>query len=226
MNRIWRRLLETLRRDFIAGLLVIVPVGFTILGVLWGIEQLDKLVLPRAFSFLGFEARQPPLVGVIVTMGLILLSGALARSFLGRWFIHYWERTIDRIPVARSLYAVLKQFMEAIFDASSREGFNRVVLVEYPRRGMWCYAFTTGRVGRRIPDLPESLIKIFIPSTPNPTTGYFLILPADEVVETGLSVEEAFKLIISAGIGGEDEVRLGEAGPIPAAESALSESPR
>ena len=225
MKSIWGRLLETLRRDFVAGLLVIVPVGFTILGVLWGIEQLDKLVLPRAFSFLGFEARQPPLVGVIVTMGLILLSGALARSFLGRWFIHYWERSVDRIPVARSIYAVLKQFMEAIFDGGSR-GFNRVVLVEYPRRGMWCYAFTTGLVGRRIPDLPESLIKIFIPSTPNPTTGYFLILPADEVVETGLSVEEAFKLIISAGIGGEAEVRVSQVGPAAGTASTLSESPR
>jgi uncharacterized membrane protein len=225
LKRIWGRLLETLRRDFVAGLLVIVPVGFTILGVLWGVEQLDKLVLPRVFSFLGFEARQPPLAGVIVTMGMILVAGALTRSFLGRWFIRNWESTIDRIPVARSLYAVLKQFMEAIFG-SSRDGFRRVVLVEYPRTGVWCYAFTTGLVDQQIPGLPESLIKIFIPSTPNPTTGYFLLLAASEVVDTGLSVEEAFKLIISAGIAGEGEVRLSEAGPVPAAPGTQSESPR
>ena len=204
MQGFWSQLLEALRRNFVAGLLVIVPVGFTILGVLWGIDQLDKLILPKVFGFFGLEGHQPPLAGVLVTLGLILLGGALARSFLGRGFIRIWERLIDRVPIARSIYSVLKQFMEAIFGLRSRQGFNRVVLVEYPRRGIWCYAFTTGNVDPPIDGLPKGLIKLFIPSTPNPTTGYYLMVPDDDLVDTGLTVEQAFKLIISAGIASPD----------------------
>jgi len=196
----WRQLLEALRRDFVAGLLVIVPVGFTVLGVLWAIDRLDQLVLPKVFGFFGLEGHQPPLAGVFVTLGLILLGGALARSFLGRGFIRIWERLIDRVPVVRSIYSVLKQFMEAIFGMRSRDGFNRVVLIEYPRKGIWCYAFTTGDIDGEIPGLPAALTKLFIPSTPNPTTGYYLMAPTADLVDTGLSVEQAFKLIISAGI--------------------------
>lgn len=212
MNRIWRRIVDTLRRDFVAGLLVIVPVGFTILAVLWGYEQLDSLILPRVFAFLGMETRQPPFVGVIATVSLILLAGALTRSFLGRGFISGWESLIDRVPIARSVYSVLKQFMEAVFSTNSRDGFRRVVLLEYPRRGLWCYAFTTGRVYEPIPGLPDELTKVFIPSTPNPTTGYFLLIPESELVDTGLSVEDAFRVIISAGIATADgELHAGEA---------------
>ena len=228
MRTLWRRVVETLRRDFVAGLLVIVPVGFTILGVLWGIDQLDKLVLPKVFNAVGLKGSQPPFVGVIVTLSLILLAGALTRSFLGRWLIRVWERLIDRIPVARSLYAVLKQFMEAIFGTTARRGFNRVILLEYPRKGLWCYGFTTGHVEQPIHGLPqEELTKVFIPSTPNPTTGYFLMIPEADVVETGLSVEEAFKLIISAGIATSDGDPLKlQREPLPAGAAALSESPR
>jgi hypothetical protein len=113
---------ETLRRDFVAGLLVFVPVGFTILGVLWILRQLDNLVLPQVFRALGLEGRQPPLVGVIATLALILLFGALTRSFVGRTFIRLWERTVKRIPIARSLYTVLKQFMEAVFGTKGSTG--------------------------------------------------------------------------------------------------------
>jgi len=200
----WSQFLEALRRNFVAGLLVIVPVGFTILGVLWGIDQLDQLILPKVFGFFGLEGHQPPLAGVLVTLGLILLGGALARSFLGRGFIRIWERLIDRVPIVRSIYSVLKQFMEAIFGMRSRAGFNRVVLVEYPRHGIWCYAFTTGEVDPPISGLPGQLVKLFIPSTPNPTTGYYLMVPEADLVDTGLTVEEAFKLIISAGIATPD----------------------
>ena len=214
MRRIWRRILETLRRDFVAGLLVIIPVGFTVLAVIWGFNQLDKLILPKIFSFFGMGTRQPPFVGVIATLSLIFLAGALTRSFLGRGFIRLWERLIERVPIARSVYSVLKQFMEAVFDTTSREGFRRVVLLEYPRKGLWCYAFTTGSVNRQIPGLPSQLTKIFIPSTPNPTTGYFLLVPEADLVETGLSVEDAFRVIISAGIAsGDDDLHAGAQGP-------------
>jgi uncharacterized membrane protein len=192
---------ETLRRDFVAGLLVFVPVGFTILGVLWILRQLDNLVLPQVFRALGLEGRQPPLVGVIATLALILLFGALTRSFVGRTFIRLWERTVKRIPIARSLYTVLKQFMEAVFGTKGSTGnFRRVVLIEYPRRGIYSYAFVTGRVTSPNDGLPDGLLQVFVPSTPNPTTGYFLLVPEQDATETGLGVEEAFRLIISAGI--------------------------
>jgi uncharacterized membrane protein len=147
-RRIWRRLIETVRRDFIAGLLVFVPVGFTILGVLWIIDQLDQLVLPRIFSALGMQASQPRAIGALVTLCVILLAGALTRSFIGRAALLLWERIVSRIPVARSLYSVLKQFMETVFG-SAGEGaqFNRVVLVEYPRKGIHSYAFVITKRG-------------------------------------------------------------------------------
>lgn len=221
MRGIWRRIVETLRAGFVAGLLVIVPIGFTLLAVAWIIDRLDNLVLPQVFRFLGMEAQQPPFVGLIVTLCVIFLGGVLTRSFVGRWALRIWEHAIDRVPIARSLYAVLKQFMEAVFTEKRLDGFKRVVLIQYPRPGIWSYAFVTGRVSQTIPGIPcvpGDLVKVFVPSTPNPTTGYFLILPAADTLDTGLSVEEAFKLIISAGIAtGTGEVRLGPREPQPAA---------
>ena len=200
LNKIWRWIVDRLRRDFIAGLLVFVPVGFTVLGVLWLIDTLDDLVLPRIFKFLGLEGSPPRFVGTLVTIGLILTAGALTRSFVGRGALRLWERLVDRIPIARSLYAVLKQFMQAVVGVNAVANFDRVVLVEYPRRGIYTYAFVTGDNRMRVSGLPENLVKVFVSSTPNPTTGYFLLIPEDELLETSLSVEEAFKLIVSAGI--------------------------
>ena len=204
-SRFWRKVWAAIQRDFIAGLLVFVPVGFTILGILWIVRQLDQLVLPRVFGAVGMEATQPPLVGMVVTLSLILLAGALTRSFIGRAALVLWERLVQRIPVAGSLYSVLKQFMETVFSGSTEgTNFRRVVLIEYPRRDIWSYAFVTGRV----PPDPETgdgpLVKVFVPSTPNPTTGYFLLVPEEDAEDTGLTVDEAFRLIISAGIAGEE----------------------
>jgi uncharacterized membrane protein len=201
LRRIWRRVIETLRRDFVAGLLVIVPAGFTVLAVLWIVEQLDSLVLPRVFRFIGMPERQPPFVGVIATLCVILLAGALTRSIVGRSALGMWEGIVDRIPVARSLYTVIKQFMEAVFQAAGAEReFSRVILIQYPRKGIYSYAFVTGRVEAGPEQLPPGMLKVFVPSTPNPTTGYFLLVSEAESLATGLSVEEAFKLIFSAGV--------------------------
>ena len=213
MRGIWRRVVATLRRDFVAGLLVSVPVGFTILGLYWIVDQLDRLVLPKIFASFGLETRQPPFVGAVLTLALVLVAGALTRSFIGRGALHLWERAIERVPIARSLYSVLKQFMEAIFGRSEAGDFQRVVLIEYPRRGVWSYAFVTGRMNRTYPGMPERMATIFIPSTPNPTTGYFLMLPEEDLIETGLSVEDAFRLIISAGMAtGEEPKALEKTG--------------
>jgi uncharacterized membrane protein len=184
---------------------VFVPVGFTILGVLWIIDQLDGIVLPRIFGALGMETSQPRAIGALVTLCVILLAGALTRSFIGRAALLLWERIVYRIPVARSLYSVLKQFMETVFgSAGSGPNFRRVVLVEYPRQGIYSYAFVTGRTESLPGSGGRPMLKIFVPSTPNPTTGYFLLIPESDAVETGLTVDEAFRLIISAGIATQE----------------------
>ena len=132
---LWQRVGATLRRDFLAGLLVFIPVGFTILSILWIVEQLDQLVLPKVFDFLGFEGRVP-FLGVVTTLAAILLAGALTRSFIGRAVLRFWERLVDRIPVARSLYSILKQSTEAFIGTGpSSRNYRRVVLIEYPRKG-------------------------------------------------------------------------------------------
>ena len=145
-KRLRSRLVTILRRNFVAGLLVFVPVGFTLFGVMWILDQLDHLVLPRIFRALGLETGPPRFAGVLVTIGAILFVGLLTRSFLGRWALSAWERVIDRVPIARSLYSVLKQFMQAVVgEGAYGESFQRVIIIEYPRRGLYSYAFVTGR---------------------------------------------------------------------------------
>jgi uncharacterized membrane protein len=195
-----REISDTLRRNFVAGLLAFVPTVATIVGVLWVLAQLDGLILPKFYRFFGMEAEQPRFVGILVTLGVIFLVGALARSLVGRTLLGMWESLIDRIPVARSLYLVLKQFMEAIFTQSGHPGFKRVVLVEFPRRGLWTYGFITGRMGLESTAGEPELLKVFIPKAPNPTTGFYVLVPRDDVRDSRLSVDEAFRAIISAGI--------------------------
>jgi uncharacterized membrane protein len=199
---------ETIRRDFVAGLLVLVPIVATVAATLWIIERIDELILPKVFAFFGMADQQPPFLGILTTFLVILLAGALTRSFIGRGALVLWERAIDRVPVARSLYAMLKQFMHAIFKEGDYGSFKRVVLVEYPRRGIWSYAFVVGYVQVDMPGVPAGTVKVFLPKTPNPTTGYYVLVSPDEVRESGLSVEEAFRLVVSAGIAAPDDLEV------------------
>jgi len=220
VRRFWGRFMEALRRDFTAGVLVFVPIVSTVIGALWVIERLDNLVLPKLFAAVGMRQEQPPFLGVIVTLLAIILAGFLTRSFVGRTALSMWESLIDRIPVARSLYSVLKQFMQAVMGEGEFGTFSRVVLLEYPRRGIWCYGFVTGNLRRDVPGLPTRLIKVFIPSTPNPTTGYYLLVPQEDVIESGLSVEDAFRVIVSAGIAQPSELALGNGNDLDPASEA------
>jgi len=208
LGQFWRRVGQTLRDDFVAGLLSIVPVVATVVGVLWALAQLDNLILPKLYRVLGLQGDQPALIGTVVTIAVIILTGALTRSVLGRWLIATWEGVIGRVPVARSLYSVLKQFMQAVFGQDKESIFQRVVLVEYPRRGVWRYALVTGRIAGQIPGTAPDLTRVFVPSTPNATTGFFVLVPEADLVDTGLTVEEAFKGIVSAGIAGGAEAKI------------------
>ena len=231
---LWRRALRALgeatRRYFVAGLLAFAPIGITFWAIAWIVRRLDNLLLPaliQAFSP-GLDAppELPPLVGALFTFVVILLSGVIVRHFFGHEVVRVWERLLSRVPVARSIYGGIKQLFEAVVQTSSSQtSFNRVVLIEYPRQGLWAIAVTTGRTrGPARRALPEQdLVNCFLPTTPNPTSGFYLLVPESDVREIDLSVEDAFKVIMSAGlvVPGEEPSPL-EAGPLAAEPSSTA----
>jgi uncharacterized membrane protein len=200
----WARIREELRRYFVAGILAFAPLGITVWAIGWIIQRLDNLFLPRVLALVypGLEERpQLPLVGALFTVLVILLMGVVARHLFGNEIIRAWERLLVRVPVARNIYAGVKQLFEAIFLRDHQSRFNRVVVIEYPRKGIYALAFVTGTTRGRLQHVAEEkLINCFLPTTPNPTSGFYLLVPEDEVKEVDLSVEEAFKLIMSAGL--------------------------
>ena len=207
MQSLWTRIRAAIRRYFIAGLLAFAPIGITLWAIVWIIQKLDNLLLPQVIAWLGPPLDQPtelpPLVGALFTFVVILLAGVVVRHLFGNELVRIGERLLAQVPVARSIYYGVKQLFEAMFSSSSAaEGFRRVVLVEYPRRGIWGVAFVTGPVRGPVAAAfgPEPMLNCFIPTTPNPTSGFYLLVPESETREVHLSVEEAFKVIMSAGL--------------------------
>lgn len=207
MRRIWQAVFDATRRYFVAGLVALSPIVVTLAAIAWIIRTLDNLLLPQVIEWfvpnLDAPPQAPPLVGAIFTFAVILLAGVIVRHFFGQELVRIWERALVNVPVARSIYGGVKQLFEAIISTTATQSnFNRVVLVEYPRRGMYGLAFVTGRVrgpvGDAFPD--RTMLNCFIPTTPNPTSGFYLVVPEDEVLEVDLSVEDAFKVIMSAGL--------------------------
>jgi uncharacterized membrane protein len=206
-TRILKAIREATRRYFVAGILAIAPIGITIWAIGWVIQKLDNLLLPRVigwlFPTLEEQPSLPPLVGALFTFIVILLAGVIVRHFFGNEVVRLSEGMLSRVPVARSIYHGVKQLFEAILATSTAQaGFSRVVLVEYPRKGIWGIAFVTGHVrgpvARALPD--AQMLNCFVPTTPNPTSGFYLLIPAADVIEVNLSVEDAFKVIMSAGL--------------------------
>jgi uncharacterized membrane protein len=198
------RVREALRRYFVAGILAFAPLAITIWAVAWIIQRLDNLLLPSVLSMLFPGLDDPPrlpFVGALFTLVVILLMGVIARHFFGGEFVRAWERLLARVPVARNIYSGVKQLFEAIFRSDETSRFNRVVLIEYPRRGIYALAFTTGPARGAIAQVAgKDMINCFLPTTPNPTSGYYLLVPESDLHEVDLSVEEAFKLVMSAGL--------------------------
>jgi uncharacterized membrane protein len=190
-----------MRKYLIAGLLVWMPLGITFLVIRAIVGFLDKslLLLPDAYqpdTLLGFHL---PGLGVVLAVVLVLTTGMIMANLLGRRLVNAWESLLARIPLVRSLYAGIKQIMEAVL-ATDAKSFRRVLLVEYPRRGVWSLAFmTTDQLGEVQQKTETDVIGVFIPTTPNPTSGFVLMVPADEVIELDMSVEQGLKMIISMG---------------------------
>ncbi len=205
--RVWSAIQEATRRYFVTGLLAFAPIGITAWAIWWIIQRLDNLLLPPLLRALFPDLEQspsvPPLVGLVFTFLVILLSGVIVRHFFGQEVVRISERVVARLPVVSSIYAGVKQLFEAVLTTSSaRSGFSRVVLVEYPRKGLHGVAFVTGdATGPLATPFPgQEMLSIFVPTTPNPTSGFYLLVPKEDVIEVDLTVEEAFKVIMSAGL--------------------------
>lgn len=210
-----QRLKQDLKNDLIAGLLVVIPLATTIwltfTIAIWVIEFLTRI--PKQLN--PFMDLHPLLgnllnlvVGLAVPLFFILLIGLMARNIVGRWLLDFGERLLQAIPLAGSIYKTLKQLLETLLKDSSGK-FRRVVLMEYPRRGMWAIAFVTGTLSIDLQTHPgDSMLSVFVPTTPNPTTGWYAIVPESDVMNLSISVEDAFKVIISGGIVGTDALRV------------------
>ncbi len=206
------RLQQDLKNDLIAGLLVVIPLATTI----WLSSVVSKFVLTLVTSipkqlnpFITLNPLLQDLInlslGLTVPLLAILLIGLMARNFVGRWLLEFGEGTLSKIPVAGSVYKTLKQLLETFLRDNSKR-FRRVVLVEYPREGLFSVGFVTGVVGPSLqPELEQKLLSVFIPTAPNPTTGWYTLVPETSVKDLNISVEDAFRTIISAGIVNPDE---------------------
>jgi len=194
--------MSTLRKYLIAGLLVWLPIAATVAIVTLVVDVLDRtvLLLPpeyRPEALLGFSI---PGFGVILAIGTLVLTGVLAANFFGRQLVSLWEAGLDRIPLVRNIYKAVKQISTTILSSEGK-AFRKVVLVEYPRRDTWSIGFLTNeQVQLDCENLAESMAAVFIPTTPNPTSGYILMIPKEDIIELEMSVEEGFKFIISMGV--------------------------
>jgi uncharacterized membrane protein len=191
-----------IRRYFITGLLVWVPIVITVwvLSFLVGTMDQTLLLLPSAFrpeTLLGFYI---PGIGALLTVLVIFLTGVFAANILGQRLVRYWDRVLARIPVVNSIYNGVKQVSDTLFSPTG-QAFRKALLVQWPSPGMWTIAFMTGTPGGDVANhLQEDYISIYVPTTPNPTGGYFVMVPRSAVVELDMSVDEALKYIISMGV--------------------------
>jgi uncharacterized membrane protein len=194
-------MIPALRRYIMAGLLVWVPLGVTILVVKMLVDLMDRslVLLPARYQPEQLLGIHIPGLGVIVAVGVVLLTGIVVANLFGRKLVAGWESLLARIPLVSSVYSAVKQIAETMFSANG-QSFRKVLLVEYPRKGLWTLAFQTGtEVGEAQRKTGREVINIYVPTTPNPTSGFFLMVPREEVVELEMSVDEGLRMIISMG---------------------------
>ena len=199
-----------MKKYLLAGLLVWLPLTLTVwvlgsvLGVLdgvfgWFISS-TQAVLPMAATAPLEALRHIPGLGVIVTLVALLLTGVFATNIVGQWWLQQGSRLLNRIPIVKSIYNSIKQVSDTLFS-SSGNAFREAVLVQYPREGSWTIAFVTGKPGGEAAHhLVGDYLSLYVPTTPNPTSGFFLMVPRRDVIELAMSVDEALKYVISMGV--------------------------
>lgn len=190
-----RHILRTLQRVFVSGILVVVPVTVTLFVLYFLFQKIDGLLSPLFLKYLGYSL---PGMGFLATLILIFVVGIIARNVLGSRLFGLGELIFIRTPLVRAVYTAAKQLLEAV-TSTERRAFNRAVMFEYPRPGMYTIGFASARTELRTGDQQQSMIAIFVPSTPTPVTGFVVMLPAAEVHELQISTEEAIKFIVSGG---------------------------
>jgi uncharacterized membrane protein len=203
-----QKIKQDLKNDLIAGLLVVIPLATTIWLTItisgWVVRLLTRF--PKQLT--PFDGLNPVLVnfinlmiGLSVPLLAILIIGLMARNIAGRWLLDVGEKVVQSIPLAGSVYKTLQQLLQTVFQDSSTR-FRKVVLVEYPRKGVWAIAFVTGAMTAAAAPSATKMLSVFVPTTPNPTSGWYAIVPESDVVNLAISIEDAFKVLLSGGIVG------------------------
>ncbi len=194
--------MKRIRRYLVAGILVWLPIGVTI-GIVWflvGLMDKTLVLIPQKFQpeeLIGFAI---PGLGIVLTFIVLLTTGVLAANIVGRSMVGLWEKMLERIPVVRAVYSAAKNFTEIVFSESS-QSFKKVLLIEYPRKGLYSLAFqTSSELGEVQGRTGEDVICTFVPTTPNPTSGFIIIVPRKDLIELDMEVDEALKMIISLGV--------------------------
>tara|TARA_A200000113_G_scaffold151633_1_gene136620 strand:+ start:2818 stop:3447 length:630 start_codon:yes stop_codon:yes gene_type:complete len=203
------KLLTRLRNYLISGLLFWIPLILTIIVIKFFLEFINSLVpqeyLPEAIFNLDTSI---PGSGIILLFLIILITGILVTNILGRRLVALWEKLLNRIPGFRNIYNILKKVSDTIFNRSS-QSFKKAFLIQYPSKGIWVIAFQSGDYrGEAESIIGEETINLFVPTTPNPTSGFFILIPKKDTFELDISVEDAFKLVISAGVVTPNSVKI------------------
>lgn len=192
-----------LRNAFISGLLIWLPIWVTILVVKFLVDVLDSilLLLPVSYRPDAILGMHVPGIGVIIILLVILLTGTFVANLLGRRLVGFWDSFVARIPLVRSIHTGVKQILQTIFTPGG-QSFRKVLLVEYPREGSWTLAFQTGDSTPEVASVLNNgeMVTLFVPTTPNPTSGFLLMVPKKNVIELNMSVEQALKFVISLGV--------------------------
>ncbi len=207
------RIMRTLRRYLINGLLIWVPVLVTVLVVRFILQLMDQtlLVLPRALRPDALLGLHIPGFGALLGLLIVLLTGVLVTNFIGRWLVGIGEEVLERIPFVRALYSGVKSFSETVLS-NSGDSFKKVLLVEYPRAGAWSIGFhTTDHLPEINAKLGSPHLCVFIPTTPNPTSGFIIFVPPSQCIELDMHVDAAMKMIVTLGVVGPSDQALAAA---------------
>jgi uncharacterized membrane protein len=191
-----------LRSYFVTGLLIWVPLVITLWVLNLIVSTMDQtlLLLPEHLQPEKLFGRRVPGVGVVLTLVVIFLSGLLTRNILGQGLVRLWEAVLARIPIVRSIYSSVKQVSDTVLSPSG-QAFRKAILVQYPRSGVWTIGFQTGTPAHEVKSVVSvEMVSVYVPTTPNPTSGFFLMFPRHETIELAMSVDEALKYVVSMGV--------------------------
>ena len=195
-------MMSAVRKWLLAGLLVLVPLGITAWVLQWVITTLDQtlLILPKSWRPDVLIGSHIPGFGVLLALSIVLLIGAIASNFLGKKLVSWWDLLLNRIPIVRSIYSSVKQVSDTLFSENGN-AFRKALLVQWPREGVWTIGFQTGAPGGDVVNhLTGDYVSVYVPTTPNPTGGYFVMLKRDDCIELKMTVDEALTYVISMGV--------------------------